>query len=95
MPKRPDGPGKKPFAHRQHFGPPSCKKCGERHYAIIPCDKAVEYNVQKTHEAFVAEAAKPKPRPVVPEYLTDREREPSDQLVTMERVAPNVFVRKE
>lgn len=67
---------------------PLCSKCGQQHWRFHGCEQ-----VEAVEQAEVAKAAAVESARVIPEFRTDRDREPRDVMRTVRRQATNVFVK--
>jgi hypothetical protein len=65
-----------------------CPECNEKHWPYVNC----EYGAILNERDRVKEAAAERAR-VIPEFKTRTEQAPGDRMLTVRRIADNVFVK--
>jgi hypothetical protein len=65
-----------------------CEECGETHWPYVNCEYGAILNERDRIKAEAAERAR-----VIPEFKTRLNSAPGDRMLTVRRIADNVFVK--
>ena len=65
-----------------------CQKCGQKHFSSVTCEYGAIINERDRQREIEADR-----RRVKPVFKTRVEQEPGDRMLTVRRVANNVFVQ--